>query len=629
MSDPPAPGHARGTGPGGPGGDSFVRRYVFSTDHKVIGIQYGVTALLFLLVGFTLMMMMRWQLAYPDEPFPTERFTIPIALTGIIVLAISRFRRGAAVVAGLGIIGVAGLVHYLAGGENTMPGGYMLPEFYNSLGAMHGTIMIFLGVVPLGVGAFGNYVMPLQIGAPDMAFPRLNMMSYWIYLAGGIVLLAGFFVPGGAANSGWTSYPPLANIATTGQTVWLSGMVLLITSSLIGSVNSIVTVVQLRAPGLTFMRLPFFVWTHFVSSFLLLLAFPPLEAAGILQLMDRLAGTSFFLPAGLIVSGEKLAASGGGSPLLWQHLFWFLAHPEVYVLILPALGIVAEVITANARKPLWGYRWFVYAVVFLGFMSFLVWAHHMFISGMASGAGIYFQTTTMIISVPSVVILTGLVVSLSGGSIRFTTPMLFALGFLPMFALGGLTGLPLGLAATDVPLHDTYYVIGHFHYIVAPGALFALFAGIYHWFPKITGRVMDDRLGKVHFWGSIVAMNVIFFPMLIQGLAGVSRRLYDAGMQYAHAQGVLHLNEWSSVGAWALGLFQVVFVANLFMSLTRGAQASENHWQATTLDWSAAPTPPLRHGNFAAIPVVRRGPYEYSAPGAPADFTPQHAEDPR
>lgn len=444
-------------------------------------------------------------------------------------------------------------------------------------------------------------------------------------------MFASFFVPGGAAKSGWTSYSPLATVADLahqfdGQTFWLIGMVLLITSSLLGSVNFIATIIQLRAKGLTWMRMPFFVWAQFVTAFLLLLAFPPLEAAGIMQLMDNLFGTSFFLPTGLVVSGQPLDVSGGGSPLLWQHLFWFLAHPEVYVLILPSLGIVAEVITSNARKPLWGYRWFVRSVLFLGLMSFLVWAHHMFISGMASGASLYFQATTMLISVPSVVILTGLVVSLSGGAIRFTTPMLFALGFLPMFALGGLTGLPLGLAATDIPLHDTYYVIGHFHYIVAPGALFALFAGIYHWFPKVTGRLMNDRLGRIHFWGSLVAMNVVFFPMLVQGLAGVSRRLYDGGMQYAHAQGTLHLTEWSSVGAWALGLFQVVFVVNLFVSLARGGRASGNHWRSTTLDWAAAPSPPLPHGNFAAIPVVFRGPYEYSAPGAASDFTPQHAE---
>ncbi len=372
------------------------------------------------------------------------------------------------------------------------------------------------------------------------------------------------------------------------------------------------------------MRLPFFVWAQFVTSFLLLLAFPPLEAAGVLQLMDRLAGTSFFLPSGLVVSGEILPNTGGGSPLLWQHLFWFLAHPEVYVLILPAMGIIAEVIANNTRKPLWAYKSLVYAAVFLGFTSFIVWAHHMFLTGMGTAISSFFQTTTMIISIPSVIILSVLLISLHGGSIRFNTAMLFALAFLPMFGIGGLTGLPLGLSSSDIALHDTYYVIGHFHYVVAPGTIFALFAGIYYWFPKITGRVMNERLGKVHFWGSFVCMNVIFFPMLIQGLAGVSRRLYDGGSQYAHALDVLYLNEWMSVGAWAMALFQVVFIINLFMSLRSGAKAGENHWQATTLEWSAAPTPPVAHGNFAKVPEVFRGPYEYSVPGAATDFTPQN-----
>src|SRR5579862_7855206 len=402
---------------------SFWRKYVFSTDHKVIGLQYGITSLLFLLFGFTLMLIMRWQLAYPGEPIP--------------------------------------LIGKLLGDERA-PDGVMLPEFYNQLGAMHGTIMVFLGVVPLAVGAFGNYVMPLQIGAPDMAFPKINMMSYWVYFMGGVTMLTGFFVPGGAAASGWTSYPPLSDIATTGQTVWLIGMVFLITSSLLGSVNFIVTILNLRAKGLSFMRLPFFVWAQFVTSFLLLLAFPPLEAAGVFQLMDRLAGTSFFLPSGLVVSGQALPNTGGGSPLLWQHLFWFLAHPEVYVLILPAMGIVAEIIANNTRKPLWGYKALVYSVVFLGFMSFIVWAHHMFMTGMGTTMSAFFQTTTMIISIPSVVILTALLLSLYGGSIRYNTPKLFALAFLPMFGMGGLTGLPLGLAAADIYLHDTYYVIAHF-----------------------------------------------------------------------------------------------------------------------------------------------------------------------
>jgi cytochrome c oxidase subunit 1 len=603
---------------------SFWKKYVFSTDHKVIGIQYGLTALLFLFFGFTLMMIMRWQLAYPERTFPTLEFALPIALIGLLILLISGFKPSLSMLMGLAFIGLSGLIFYLTSGENRMPSGIMLPEFYNELGAMHGTIMVFLGVVPLAVGAFGNYVMPLQIGAPDMAFPKLNMASYWVYFLGGVTMLISFFIPGGAANSGWTSYPPLSVLATDGQTWWLFGMVFLITSSLLGSVNFIVTIIQLRAKGLTFMRLPFFVWAQFVTSFLLLLAFPPLEAAGVLQLMDRLAGTSFFLPTGLVVSGQVVQNSGGGSPILWQHLFWFLAHPEVYVLILPALGIVAEIIANNTRRPLWGYKIMVKASLFLGFMSLIVWAHHMYITGMGTTISAFFQTTTMIISIPSVIILSTLFLSLYGGSIRFNTAMLFALAFLPMFGIGGLTGLPLGLAASDIPLHDTYYVIGHFHYVVAPGTLFGLFAGIYFWFPKATGKSLNETLGKVHFWGSFVCMNFIFFPMLIQGLAGVSRRLYDGGVQYAHAQSVLHLNEVMSYGAWAMAAFQMVFIINLFMSMKKGKAVEANHWHATTLDWAATSSPPLGHGNFEVIPEVHRGPYEYSVPGASKDYTPQH-----
>jgi cytochrome c oxidase subunit 1 len=516
-------------------------------------------------------------------------------------------------------------------GADKAPGGIMLPEFYNQLGAMHGTIMVFLGVVPLAVGGFGNFVVPLQIGAPDMAFPKLNMMSYWVYFLGGVVMLASFFLPGGAAQSGWTSYPPVSVIAPAGQTAWLFGMVFLITSSLLGSINFIVTIVQLRAKGLSYMRLPFFVWAQLVTAFLLLLAFPPLEAAAVLQLMDRLAGTSFFLPSGLVVSNEVLtgmtgvaengARAGGGNPLLWQHLFWFLAHPEVYVLILPALGIVSEVIANNTRKPLWGYRALVYSVIFIGFMSFIVWAHHMFLTGMGTVMSAFFQTTTMIISIPSVIILTALLLSLWGASIRFTTPMLFALAFLPMFGIGGLTGLPLGLAPSDIHLHDTYYVIGHFHYVVAPGTIFALFAGVYYWFPKATGRKMNDLLGKVHFWGSLVSINLVFMPMFIQGLGGMNRRLYDGGMQYLHNADLLQWNVVIGMAAWTLGLFQLPFIVNFFSSIKWGAAVDENPWEATTLEWSA-PSPP-GHGNFVTEPVVYRGPYEYSVPGSARDFTPQ------
>lgn len=581
-----------------PDHSGFWRTYVFSTDHKVIGIQYGLTSLCFLLLGFLLILMMRWQIAHPGEPIPVVGWF----LEKVLGSPASR--------------------------------GVMSPDLYNMFGAMHGTIMVFLAIVPLAVGAFGNYLIPIMIGANDMAFPRLNMLSYQFYFLGGVVMLASFFIPGGAAQAGWTSYSPLATvIPTDGQTFWLIGMVLLITSSLLGSVNIITTIVQLRAPGMTWMRLPFFVWAQLAASFLLLLAFPPLEAAGIMQLMDKVAGTSFFLPTGLAVGGATAQISGGGSPLLWQHLFWFLAHPEVYVLILPAMGIVAEVLANNIRKPLWGYRTMVYAVLTLSFLSFIVWAHHMYLTGMGTRISTFFQTTTIIISIPSVILLTCLLMSLWGGSIRVHTPMLFALAFLPMFGIGGLTGLPLGFAASDIQLHDTYYVIGHFHYVVAPGTIFALFAGIYHWFPKLTGRRMNEFWGRVHFWCSLLFMNAVFLPMFAQGFAGMLRRMSDGGLSYSTRMGpgvegtlsdfILGLNNyilWAGVG---LGLAQIPFIINLFWSIWRGDRlTSDNPWQATTLEWQT-PTPPP-HGNFLQPPRVYRGPYEYGVDAGPNDYLPQN-----
>src|SRR5438874_2585612 len=567
----------------------FWRQYIFSTDHKVIGIQYGLTALCFLLFGFSLVAIMRWQLAYPFKPIPVIG-----ALLGKVL------------------------------GPEALDKGVMMPDLYNAFGAMHGTIMVFLAIVPLAFASFGNFVVPLQIGAPDMAYPRVNMASYQAYFIGGVIMFTSFFIPGGAAKAGWTSYSPVATLGhahlVNGQTLWIIGMVFLITSSLLGAVNFIATIIQLRAPGMTWMRMPFFVWAQFVTAFLLLLAFPPLEAAAVMQLMHNLLGTSFFLPSGLVVSGTPANISGGGSPLLWQHLFWFLGHPEVYVLILPGMGMVCEIIANNTRKPIWGYKSLVYSVLSIGFLSFIVWAHHMYLTGMGTKISTFFQTTTMIISIPSVIILTCFFISLWGGSIRFNVPMLFVMAFLPMFGIGGLTGLPLGFNFSDLHLHDTYYVIAHFHYIVAPGTIFALFAGVYYWYPKMTGRMMSEFWGRVHFWLSLIFMNLIFQPMFAQGMAGMLRRMADGGANYSTAMAqqagvemigglsnhMLELHKYILWAAVGLGLSQIPFIINFFWSIKNGKKiTSDNPWQSTTLEWHT-PTPPP-HGNFAKEPHVYRG----------------------
>ena len=519
--------------------------------HERLGVLYFLTASALLLLAFGIVLIMRWQLAYPGTAPP-----------------------GAA---------------WLFDAQHPwMPSGVLQPSFYNQLGAMHGTIMIFLAVVPLLVGAFGLYLVPGMLGARGLALPKVAWLSYLLYVLGALVVLASFFTQDGPASSGWTAYPPLSIIEPSGQTYWLFGMACVYGSSLCLAITLIVTIVTARAKDMPYMRMPFFVWSQLITAALLLLSFPALAAASALQLSDRLLGSSFFLPSGLVVSDQPLAVAGGGSALLWQHLFWFLAHPEVYVLLLPALGIVAQVLSTNARQPLYGYRACVFATCGMGVLSLFVWAHHMYLTGMAESLNTFFQITTIIISLPSVVIGGSLVLTLWGGRLKFPPPMLFAVAFLPMFAMGGFTGLPLALAATNVHLHDSYYVVGHFHYIVAPGTLFAIFAGIYHWYPRVTGRHLNAKLAHAHFWSSLLFMNATFFPMLVQGFAGVSRRLYDGGESYAHAQDVFFLNKAATHSAIALAVVQLFFVVNFFWSLKRGAPASANPWDADTREWEGA-----------------------------------------
>ena len=637
----------------------FWRSYVFSTDHKVIGIQYMVGGLVFMFLGFCIMMLMRWQLAFPGTPLTWVNLHAEMLYQWDIML----YHLGAgympeAPTAIMPLPGQIPLLQTFFGDQ--MKNGVMSPDFYNTLGAMHGTIMVFFGIVPIGFAAFGNYVMPLQIGTIDMAFPRLNMGSVILFFISAVLMFSSFFVPGGAAKSGWTSYTPLASvsdqpqlvnwghqwtvfgdtflqhtfhyaqhdikfmwpIALTGQSMWIIAMVFNITSSLLSSVNFITTIVQLRAKGMGWMRMPFFVWTQFVTAFLLLLAFPPLEAASLMQLMDRVAGSSLFSPAGLIVNGTPWHGTGGGSPLLWQHLFWFLGHPEVYVLILPGLGIISEVVANNARKPLWGYNQMVYGLLALGFLSMIVWAHHMYLTGMGTAVSAFFQLTTIIISIPTILVLSSLIISLWGGAIRFTTPMLWATAFLPLFGIGGLTGIPLAFNAPDTFLHDSYYIIAHFHYVIAPGTIFAFFAGISYWYPKATGRMMSEFWNKVHFWPTMILMNCIFFPMFLQGMAGMHRRMYDGGSTYQLLNAnVIHWNVFISESAWLLGVAQIPFILNFLLAWKYGRKVGDNPWEATTLEW-VAPTPPP-HGNFLKPPIVHRGPYEYSVPGHETDFTPQ------
>ena len=552
---------------------SFVRKYLFSTDHKMIGRQFLFMGLFMMIIGGLLALMVRWELAWPEEVVPFTQW-IP---------------------------------------EPYMYEGHMNPAFYNSLFTMHATIMIFFVVMPILVGCFGNFLIPLMIGTRDMAFPVLNMLSFWIALVSGIIMLAGFFVPGGHAAAGWTSYAPLAadpqyTGVYWGQNLWCISILVLGVSSLMGSINYITTIINMRAPGMTFFRLPLTIWALFIVAVLLLLALPVLSAALGMLLLDRMAGTHFFIPA------------GGGEPLLWQHLFWFFGHPEVYILILPAMGIASDILSVFARKPIFGYRAMAFSMISIAFLSWIVWGHHMFQSGMNPTLGSSFMISTMVIAVPSAIKTFNWLGTLWGAKIRFTVPMLNALAFVSMFVIGGLSGIYMAATPVDIFIHDTYFIVAHIHYVVFGGSVFGIFAAIYYWFPKMFGRMMNETLGKIHFWPTLIAFNCTFFPMHILGVGGHMRRIYNP-MQYEFLHPLQPINVFITVSAVCLGLAQIPLIINFFWSLFACPKAEVNPWHANTLEWVAASPPP--HGNFGEIPTVYRGPYEYSSPEVQEDFLPQ------
>ena len=581
--------------------ESFVRKYLFSLDHKMIGKQFLIFGLIMFMVGGGLALLFRWQLAWPDRPLPIIGVSQAYMEEGEVTTAADRkweerFDDDKET--------------WL---ETNMPSGVIDPAFYNSLFTMHATIMVFFVVVPLLVGAFGNFLIPLMIGTRDMAFPVLNMLSFWSNLLGAVIMMAGFFVPGGHAAAGWTGYAPLSSVVDLsgvnwGQNLWCISLIIMGVSSLMGSINYITTIINMRAPGMTWFRLPLAIWALFIVAILLLLAFPVVASALALILFDRMAGTSFFL------------AEGGGDPLLWQHLFWFFAHPEVYILILPGMGMASEMLPVFARKPIFGYKSMVFAMIAIAFLSWIVWGHHMFQSGMNPALGASFMTTTMLIAVPSAIKTFNWLGTLHRASIRFTVPMLNTLAFVSMFVIGGLSGIYMANSPVDIYIHDTYYIVAHIHYVVFGGSVFAIFGGIFYWFPKMFGRHMNATLGKIHFWITFLAFNGVFFPMHILGVGGHMRRIANP-MQYEFLQHMQWINVFITISAFILGVAQILLLVNVFWSIFRGKVAEQNPWQATTLEWYA-PTP-VPHGNFGAIPQVYHGPYEYSVPGADKDWTPQ------
>ena len=552
---------------------TFIGKYIWSQDAKVIAIQYAVTAIGIGLVALVLSWLMRLQLGFPNQ------FA------------------------------------------------FIDPSNYLQFVSMHGMIMVIYLLTALFLGGFGNYLIPLMVGARDMVFPYVNMISYWVYLLAVILLVLSFFVPGGPTGAGWTLYPPQAILdgtpgATWGIILMLVSLVFFIIGFTMGGLNYVVTVLQARTRGMTMMRLPLTIWGIFMATVLALLAFPALFVSAIMMLLDLLLGTSFFMPA-IVAKGEQMGHAGG-SPVLFQHLFWFFGHPEVYIVALPAFGIVSDLLAIHARKNIFGYRMMVWAIVAIGGLSFIVWAHHMYVSGMNPYFGFFFATTTLIIAVPTAIKVYNWVLTLWHGNIHLNVPMLFAIGFIFTFVNGGLTGLFLGNVVVDLPLSDTMFVVAHFHMVMAIAPIMVVFGAIYHWYPKVTGRMLDDSLGKVHFWITFVGSYAIYYPMHYLGFMGVPRRYYAISGTNFIPESAHSLNVAITIAALVVGAAQILFLYNLVRSYFKGEPSGPNPWNATSLEWQTADTPPT-HGNFGKeLPVVHRWAYDFSVPGVQHDFIPQN-----
>ncbi|MGA7423323.1 MAG: cbb3-type cytochrome c oxidase subunit I [Candidatus Sulfotelmatobacter sp.] len=553
----------------------FIRKYIFSLDHKVIGMQYFFLALTAVFVGMFLSLLMRIHLVWPNAVLPLV--------------------------------------------------GEIKPETYLSLLTMHGTIMVFFVLTTAPQGGFGNYFLPIQIGAPDMAFPVLNMLSFWTTFVGFVVIIAAFFVTGGAPLHGWTGYPPLSAVQSAGPgeglgaDLWITSIAIFCLASLMGALNFLTTTLDMRAKGMTMMRMPLTVWSWFITAILGLLAFGVLLSAGILLLMDRNLGTSFYVP--LVVVNGQIMQHKGGSPLLWQHLFWFFGHPEVYIAILPGMGVTSQILSTFSRKPIFGYKAMVYAMLSIGFLGFMVWGHHMFMSGMSPYSAFAFSLLTMCIGVPSAIKTFNWLGTMHKARIRFQTPMLYAIGFVSLFVSGGLSGPFLAHPVLDIQLHDTYFVVGHFHLIMGVAAIFGMFAATYYWFPKMFGRMMNETWGRVHFFITLIGTYAIFMPMHYLGIAGGTRR-YSQYTEVAYLAKLMPIHRFMTYAAIITIAAQFIFVINLFWSMFKGKKASDNPWEATTLEWTTATPPP--HDNFGGVtPVVYHGPYEYGVPGAAKDYVMQ------